>query len=413
VKTATPSFRTEPASAGDLIGALPRAGGLAWLHGGEGFVAGGRAARFDPGTGPDRFRRAAAALDELWSRAPIEDAVGSFGTGALAFGSFTFDPAAAGSSLVVPEFVVGARAGATWSTRATAPGGALGGGSFPSTAPSPERAADRIRYGGSTLSEIQWLEAVDAAVRAVRAGSLEKVVLARDMLVWSGTPFVARVLLDRLVRRFPQCYTFLYEGLIGASPELLVRRRGTTVESLVLAGSAARAPNPTADAALGEALLASAKDVAEHTLAVDSVTRVLGPLCSTIDVDASPGLLRLENVQHLATSVRGELAVDGSALELAGALHPTSAVCGEPTSRALQLIRDREGMQRGRYGGPVGWVDHKGDGEWAIALRCAELSGSRARLFAGAGIVDGSRPESELEETRLKFRAMLSALEGA
>jgi menaquinone-specific isochorismate synthase len=380
---------------------------IVWLRGDEGLVGRGEAARFDLGTGPERFGRAAATLRDLWARAAVDDSVEAFGTGPVAFGSFTFDPRTEGSSLVVPAAVRGARDGIAWTTHVSSgePGTA------DSLTPQPEMEPERIRYAGSSLPEVGWLEAVDDAVGTIRARRLEKVVLARDMLVWSEVPLDPRVLVRRLVRRFPQCFTFLYGGLIGASPELLVRRRGSRVESLVLAGSAARGADPSRDVALGDALLASDKDVAEHRLAVESVARVLRPLCSELDVDAAPRLLRLENVQHLATEVRGRLVAPMSALELAGALHPTSAVCGEPTDPAMELIRSLEGMERGRYGGPVGWVDRRGDGEWAIALRCAELSGSRARLFAGAGIVDGSRPEAELEETRLKFRAMLSALE--
>ncbi|MGH8930077.1 MAG: isochorismate synthase, partial [Egibacteraceae bacterium] len=179
------------------------------------------------------------------------------------------------------------------------------------------------------------------------------------------------------------------------------------------AGSAARGADPGEDARLGEALRASAKNRSEHQLAVDSVRAALDPLCASLDVDAEPWLLQLGNVQHLATSVRGTLHRPVRSLDLAGALHPTAAVCGTPTTIALDHIRDLEGMDRGRYAGPVGWTDARGDGEWAIALRCAEVAGARARLFAGAGIVAGSLPEFELEETRLKLLAMQSALASA
>jgi menaquinone-specific isochorismate synthase len=197
---------------------------------------------------------------------------------------------------------------------------------------------------------------------------------------------------------------------VGATPELLIRRRGASVESLVLAGTARRAAVEADDAAVGAELLSSAKDNREHEFAVDSVALVLAGVCDDLTVDDGPFLLKLANVQHLATRVRGRLAEPLSALELAGRLHPTAAVCGTPRAEAEGLIRRLEGMERGRYAGPVGWVDAAGDGEFGIALRCAEVNGARARLFAGNGIVADSRPEAELEETRLKLRAMQSAL---
>jgi menaquinone-specific isochorismate synthase len=199
---------------------------------------------------------------------------------------------------------------------------------------------------------------------------------------------------------------------------------GADVRSLVLAGTTPRGGSAAEDAALGAALLASAKDVEEHRYAVADVRAALAPLCDRLDVDEQPWLLRLANLQHLATGVTGRLAGSpqaapgaalsehASALALAAALHPTAAVCGTPAGAAMELIRELEGMDRGRYAGPVGWVDARGSGEWAIALRCGEIAGKRARLFAGGGIVAGSQPESELAETETKFRPMRRALEG-
>jgi menaquinone-specific isochorismate synthase len=192
----------------------------------------------------------------------------------------------------------------------------------------------------------------------------------------------------------------------------LVRRRGLDVESLVLAGSAARGRDAAADGRLGFDLLHSAKDLDEHRPALESVRSVLSEVCSQLGSDAEPFLLKLPNVQHLATKLWGRLASPLSALELAGSLHPTAAICGTPTTVARELIHSLEGMERARYSGPVGWISASGDGEWGIALRCAELNGGRGRLFAGSGIVKGSLPEAELEETRLKLRAMQAALEG-
>lgn len=168
-----------------------------------------------------------------------------------------------------------------------------------------------------------------------------------------------------------------------------------------------------ADEQAGRELLRSHKDRWEHELAVRFVRDTLTRCCSELWVDPEPSLLRLANVQHLATNIYGLLTEPMSAVELAGRLHPGAAICGTPTREALELIRELEGMDRSHYAAPVGWMDAGGDGEWAIALRCAELFGTRARLFAGAGIVDESDPESELEETRLKLRPILSALEAS
>jgi len=178
-----------------------------------------------------------------------------------------------------------------------------------------------------------------------------------------------------------------------------------------LAGTAARSDDTDEDERLGKALLASDKDRREHESAAASVGRVLGGLCERLERQAEPDLLRLANVQHLATRFEGRLAGRNSALDIAGRLHPTAAVGGTPSDGAVEAIRRLEQMDRGRYAGPVGWMDGEGDGCFAIALRCAEISGARARLFAGAGIVDGSLPEAELEETRIKLLAMQSAFD--
>jgi menaquinone-specific isochorismate synthase len=323
----------------------------------------------------------------------------------VAFGSFTFDPDDADSVLVVPEVVVHRRAGAMWAVSEAAP-------ALRDVAESIEAHDFRLRYAGSSMPETGWLEAVALAVKEIEATELDKVVLARDIKVWSKEPFDVKVLLARLAQRFPECYTFSCAGLVGATPELLVGRYGDSASSLVLAGSARRGASHEEDDAIGARLLASAKDVSEHTPSVASVTEALGPVCKNLDVGA-PHLLKLANVQHIATRITGHLAKPLSALQLAGRLHPSAAICGAPTLVALGAIRRLEGMKRSRYAGPVGWVDANGDGEFGIALRCMEVEGAAGRLFAGGGIVAASEPEAELEETRLKFRAVLAALEGA
>lgn len=340
----------------------------------------------------------------------VEPAPSSLGP--VAFASLTFDPEAAGSVLVIPRTTVRRRGGRAWLTAVRDRPVDAGDLTVPCAPAATSGATGRVRYAGATAAEIAWIEAVDHAVQLIRAGDLEKVVLARDRVVSSDERFDLPQLLGRLRTRFPSCYTFRVEGLVGASPELLIGRDGADVTSLVLAGTARRGNDAEEDRRIGSQLLASAKDLAEHRPAVDSVRAILQPLVSDLAVEEHPHLLRLANVQHLATLVSGRLHGPSDALTLAMRLHPTAAVGGTPTDRALQLIAELETIDRARYSGPVGWVDGSGDGEFAIALRCAQFDGATARLFAGAGIVADSLPESELEETRLKLRAMQSALGG-
>jgi len=381
---------------------------VAWVRKGEGLVGWGIAARIEPGPGTDRFRRADADLRALAATADVDDTVGLPGSGLVGLGSFTFDADAPGSALIVPRVLIGRRDGITWLTRVERPGAepAPGPRALPPCAP----VRDRPRFAGSSNPDVRWLEAVADVAGRIRAGELDKVVLARDHAVWSREPFDPIDLARRLAGRFPRCHTFIADGLVGATPELLLARRGDRVLSQVLAGTTGRSPDEVEDAALGAALLASAKDQHEHVLAARSVEQILAPRCRELDHDDEPRLLRLDNVQHLATRFEGTLAAPATSLELVGELHPTAAVGGTPRADALAVIRACEGMDRGRYAAPVGWTDPDGDGEWGIALRCAELSGARARLFAGVGIVGASLPEDELEETRLKLRAMQAAL---
>jgi menaquinone-specific isochorismate synthase len=310
--------------------------------------------------------------------------------------------------------VVGRRDGRTWCTRID-PVVDAATASTPASLPAPgttlpEPARDRARYGGSSQPDLVWLEAVAGAIERLRDGEAAKVVLARDHAVWSEVAFDAADLARRLNGRFPRCHTFVVDGLVGATPELLLSRRGRQVFSRVLAGTTGRSTDEAEDAALGAALLGSDKERAEHGYAADSVRDVLAPVTTGLRYDREPRLLRLDNVQHLATTFTGELDADRSSLEVVAALHPTAAVGGTPTGVAVGMIAELEVLDRGRYAAPVGWTDLAGDGEWGIALRCAELDGARARLFAGVGIVAASLPEAELEETRLKLLAMQAAL---
>jgi menaquinone-specific isochorismate synthase len=376
---------------------------LVWMSPTISLTGFGSVHRMDPGVGSGRFERARQLFDD-WTK---EESADSDEQRPFAFASFTFDENSTGSVVLVPEVVVASSRGRSWVV--------LRDGAdteFLQSIPADHvHRTDRPRFAGSSLPDHLWLEAVARILLDVESGAVEKVVLARDHALWSKEPFDPYVVLAHLRTRFPECFLFLTDGLVGASPELLIARDGLKVTSQALAGSIGRSDDSDEDDLLGKELQASDKDQREHAAAAASVGRVLEELCRTLIRSETPALLKLANVQHLATRFEGVLDEPHHVLDLVGRLHPTAAVGGTPTGAALQLITRYEGMDRGRYAGPVGYFDAVGDGEFAIALRCAELAGARARLFAGAGLVRGSVPEDELEETRLKLRAMLSALE--
>lgn len=385
-----------------------------------GLVGWGEAARQEFG-GAERFSRAQRWWATWLGEADVHDDVSLPGTGPVAFASFAFDPTPGTSVVVVPRVVVGRRDGVSWLTVvAGSPREArhaveetLAALSHPAAVPEAPRG---VAYAEGSLSVPDWQHAVTEAVRRIDDGELDKVVLARDVLVTTDAPIDPRHLLTRLAARYPSCWTFSVDGLLGATPEMLVRRIGDVVTSRVLAGTMRRSSNADNDASLASALLDSAKDHAEHEYAVQSVALALAAHCTDLDVPPTPRLLRLANVQHLATDVSGVLADASSVLALAASLHPTAAVCGTPTERAFAVIRELEGMDRGRYAGPVGWVDSRGDGEFGIALRCATVEGpdgSRLRLYAGCGLVAGSDADAELAESQAKLVAMRDALESA
>jgi menaquinone-specific isochorismate synthase len=380
---------------------------LAWLSSDLEMVGFGEALRIAAGIGSSRFEAAQEGFDQWVAGIDVNDEVGVPGTGPIGFASFTFDRRSNESVLVVPEVIIG-RSGDTWFLTTV---GNVETAPLFHPAATGDSPVDRPRYAGASIPDVAWLEAVAEAEALILSGSLEKVVLARDYAVWSKTRFDTRRVMANLKARFPDCFVFSVDGLVGASPELLIRRMDRTIESVALAGSARRSADPAEDERIGKELLASDKDRREHESAAASVGRVLGEVCERMLRDPFPVLLDLANVRHLATRFRGKLAEPLTALQIAARLHPTGAVGGHPTDAAIDAIRRLEGMDRGRYAGPIGWVDRHGDGEFAIALRCAEISGARARLFAGAGVVEGSLPENELEETRLKLQAMLPALE--
>ncbi|MGH3223888.1 MAG: isochorismate synthase [Streptosporangiaceae bacterium] len=401
---------------GDLLAQVPQPDMVAWVQHGAGLVGWGEAARITLPAGEDRFTAAEKWLGSVFDAAVVDDKVRLRGSGPVAFGAFTFDASSDGSVLIVPQALLGRDGqGHAWLTVT------LGGDDPPQTPPAhggairPPVPPRQVLWHDGSLPAPQWGRAVAEAVAAIKAGSLRKVVLARDLYATAAGDIDPRIPLRRLADRYPECFTFACDGLIGATPELLIRRDGGQVSALVLAGTAPRGGDTAADEALGQWLLASAKDNEEHVYAVESIREALGPLCDALDIEPRPALIKLPNLQHLGTWVHGTLAAAGpprSALALAAAVHPTAAVCGTPTGAAFELIRELEHMDRERYAGAAGWVDADGNGEWGIALRCAQLSGRTARLFAGGGIVAGSEPAAELAELEVKFRPMRGALEG-
>ena len=259
----------------------------------------------------------------------------------------------------------------------------------------------------------QYLSAVAAIRDAVRAGELVKAVIARDIAISTDFPIDVHAVLRRLKASFGSSYRFSVDGFIGASPELLVAVDDDVVRSHPLAGTAPRTGDVDHDADIAARLIESTKDQIEHRVVIDVVHDTLLPWCSYLDWEPEPSIVTVANVQHLGTAIEGRLSQPRpNVLELVTALSPTPALGGHPRADALALIEKVEGVERGPYGGAVGWVDAAGNGTWAVAIRCAELSPDRrrARLVAGGGIVADSDPAAELAETQAKFQAMLSAI---
>jgi menaquinone-specific isochorismate synthase len=393
--------------AGALLALLPEQGALAWVQGGEGLVGWGESARLEL-SGPGRFAEAQAWWDALVARSVVHDEVGLPGSGLVAFGSFAFDPASGSSVLVVPEVVLGHRDGTWWRTT-------IGAGPAVDTAPSAPRAPSSVVFSDGDVTGAQWMTSVEQAVARIVDGDLGKVVLARSLDARADEPVDLRWPLRRLAEDYPGCWAFAVDGLLGATPEMLVRLEGGVATSRVLAGTLRRTGDPNEDSRRGAALGRSIKDVEEHGYGVRSVVDSLALHCTDVEVPGAPYVLELRNVMHLATDVRGVVSDGATSLQLVASLHPSAAVCGSPTEVALELIREIEGLDRGRYAGPVGWVDAAGDGEWGIALRCAEVDpqdSRRLRLFAGCGIVAGSQPLHELAESNAKLVPMRDALQG-
>lgn len=387
---------------------------FAWIRDGEGLIGWGVAARYEV-TGPERFSRAHRWWSSLIDRADVRNPIGGMGTGPVAFASFGFESDPVTSVMVMPRYVIGRRAGRTWITVVDGSGVA----SDPALLRRRLRAIDRRSPGAVTWIEdaervAAWRDSVATAIGRIGAGELDKVVLARDVFARTERPIDPAAILSRLVTEYPECWSFCVAGLLGATPELLVRREGEVVSSRVLAGTVRTGWDRGESGRLAEGLLRSGKNLEEHELAVQSVAASLATHCTDLQVPNAPSILRLANVQHLATEVTGLLAAEAPVLALAASLHPTAAVCGSPTERALALIESLEPMHRDRYAGPVGWTGSDGDGELGIALRCGQVDAEddrSIRLFAGCGIVAGSQPAAEVIESEAKLQPMRLALD--
>ena len=384
-----------------LLDVVDRARPLVFVRGGAGMAGVGEALRLEF-SGPDRMTEAADAWRAVAAAATVHDEVGVPGTGLVAFGSFAFDDESAEKSvLIVPSIVIGRRDGVAWITR-------VDGAELPPG--KPVGASVRLSLVDGALGADGYAQAVARAVDAIGDGRVSKVVLARDLVGTLPPEADLRLVAATLLTAYPDCYAFAVDGLIGASPETLVKSERGEVSARVLAGSAARGVDSTTDEQAALSLATSPKDLDEHAFALRSLLLSLGPHARDVVTGEQPFTLRLPNLWHLASDVRGRLTDGSSSLDLIASLHPTAAVAGTPTQKALALIRELEPFDRGRYAGPVGWVGADGDGEWAIALRCAQVDrDGSVRAFAGAGVVAESVPEREVAETAMKFRPVVDA----
>lgn len=388
-----------------LLELLPNMESFSWVRRGEGLVGWGVHATTTV-SGDNRFRDAREWWNDQLGKLEFTDSVHGTGTGPILFSSFSFSSTEE-SVLVIPEVVVGMRAGESWITW-------IGDKPRPKLLEEPARLRSmRYSWQDGTLTPFEWQEQVVYAIEAIKEGTIDKVVLARDVTATTDGVIDPRIILRNLADEYPSTWVFSIAGLVGATPELLLRLNKDMVTSRVLAGTISKTGDDEKDLALSASLARSSKDLEEHMYAVKSVADSLAPFCSSTNVPDSPYVLHLANVMHLATDVTGAVADTLKHIDtfsILEKLHPSAAVCGTPTAIAADVIANLEGMSRGRYAGPVGWIDARGDGELGIALRCGQINGNEIRLFAGCGIVAGSSPEKELVESQVKFAPMMNAL---
>jgi menaquinone-specific isochorismate synthase len=380
----------------------------AWIRSGDGLIGFGVYKELEI-SGPERFTLARNWWDKEVANFTIKNNVHGGGTGPILFTSFAFDENQP-SKLIIPQIVIGQKNGKSWITW-------IGETSQPEISQLKNSAVSGgIKWQAGSISEEKWRNQVAVAIKSINDGELEKVVLARDLTATSTSAIDARQLLKRLEIEYPSTWLFLVDGLVGATPELLVRLSKSLVTSRVLAGTIRKTGDEDRDLTLAASLAKSSKDLEEHEYAVRSVADALAPFCSSTNVPDSPFVLHLSNVMHLATDVTGVLndsAKPTDIFTLISELHPSAAVCGTPTKKASELITELEQMNRGRYAGPVGWIDIHGDGEIAIALRCGQISQDKLKIqiYAGCGVVAGSDPEKEFAESQAKLMPMRTALE--
>jgi menaquinone-specific isochorismate synthase len=381
---------------------------LIWMRKGQGIAGVGEALRLEF-SGPDRMRDACDAWKTVADASTVIDPINAPGTGLVAFGTFAFaDDSSASSVLIVPRLLLGKRDGQFWVTRVVVEGEDRSTVLVPSPrAPGPEY---RLSLLPGAVSPDAFRASVDAAVARIDDQQLSKVVLARDLVGHLPAGSDLRRPLTDLALGYPDCWTYSIDGFIGSSPETLVRVDHSTVSARVLAGTTSRGTDAEADHDKAVALATSAKDLDEHGFAVSSVVAALAPHSANLVTSEVPFTLKLPNLWHLASDVVGTLSDGSTSLDLIAALHPTAAVAGTPRAEAIALIHELEPFDRGRYAGPVGWVGADGDGEWAVALRSAQVDESGdITAFAGCGIVADSDPEREYLETKMKFRPIVEA----
>ena len=388
-----------------LLELLPQGDNFSWVRGGDGVVGWGIHASTTV-KGPNRFNDARTWWHSELEKFAITNNVQGSATGPILFTSFSFSPDEE-SVLVIPKVIVGMNSGNSWITW-------IGAQSQPQLLESTDEISKpSFTWNQDGLASEHWITRVAQAVAKIHSGEIEKVVMARDLTATATSAIDERAALQKLSALYPSTWIFSVAGLIGATPELLLRLKRGMVTSRVLAGTISKSGDDERDLALAGSLARSSKDLEEHEYAVRSVADALEPFCSSTNIPETPFVLHLANVMHLATDVTGALIESKSNIDvftLLNQLHPSAAVCGTPTDKAAKVISEIEGMSRGRYAGPVGWIDAAGDGELGIALRCGQINGDSIRIFAGCGIVDGSDPEVELAETYAKFTPMRSAL---
>lgn len=399
----TPAAVTEP---GEPTEELPAAGSDAVVFASpqRTLWGTGEAIRIElPAPWPDHIGNVAEVLGAV-----SHDGPSGPGRGPVAFGALPYDGSAA-ATLVVPQVVHGRTSdGDRWTTRTDGAGAST---SIPVEDRAPLRQPSTVVV--QATNPIEWMRTVATVTTRIASGELTKVVLAREITVTADRPFDAVSLLHRLRALSPSAYAYAVDGFVGATPEMLVSRLGDVVRAHPMAGTLPRTGDPDVDARRAGELLGSHKNRVEHQITIDMVHETLLPWCSYLDAEPEPSVVAAGPVQHLATLVEGRLSrPEPSVLDLVAALHPTPAVGGWPRAAALQVQAELERTDRGRYGGPVGWVDAAGNGAFGVGIRGAQLDADArtARVFAGVGVVDGSDPAAELEEARSKAQAVLSAL---